>query len=380
MKRRGVIMAAFGVLLLVPLARADWLSNQRLTYNSGSSFIPAIAVDSSGHLHLVWHDDTSGNYEIYYKKSTDGGATWTTSRRLTWNSGGSEAAVVAVDPSGYLHVVWSDDTSGNREIYYKKSTDGGATWMTSQRLTWNSGVSVSPALAIDPSAHLHLIWQDSTPGNNEIYYKRSTDGGVTWTTSQRITWNSGGSNSPALASDFSGRLHLVWADETPGNYEIYYKKSADGGTTWGTNQRLTWIVNGSHSPDIAVDASARVYVVWYDEMPEIYDIFFKSSTDSGISWSTSKRLTFTSGWSAYPSLVREPPKQLHLVWEDGPFDIYYKKSSDAGATWTAIQRLTWTSGSSWDPNIAVDPSGNLHVVWSDFTPGNWEIYYKKFVK
>jgi hypothetical protein len=30
--------------------------------------------------------------------------------------------------------------------------------------------------------------------------------------------------------------------------------------------------------------------------------------------------------------------------------------------------------------IAVDPSANLHVVWSDHTPGNFEIYYRKFVK
>jgi hypothetical protein len=28
--------------------------------------------------------------------------------------------VIAVDSLGHLHVVWNDDTPGNREIYYKK--------------------------------------------------------------------------------------------------------------------------------------------------------------------------------------------------------------------------------------------------------------------
>jgi len=30
--------------------------------------------------------------------------------------------------------------------------------------------------------------------------------------------------------------------------------------------------------------------------------------------------------------------------------------------------------------IAVDSFGNPHVVWQDDTPGNREIYYRKFIK
>jgi hypothetical protein len=32
------------------------------------SEVPALGVDSSGNLHLVWQDNTPGNYDIYYKK------------------------------------------------------------------------------------------------------------------------------------------------------------------------------------------------------------------------------------------------------------------------------------------------------------------------
>jgi hypothetical protein len=28
----------------------------------------AIAVDPSGNIHVVWYDDTPGDFEIYYKK------------------------------------------------------------------------------------------------------------------------------------------------------------------------------------------------------------------------------------------------------------------------------------------------------------------------
>jgi hypothetical protein len=30
---------------------------------------PAIAVDSTDFIHIVWRDDTAGNAEIYYKNS-----------------------------------------------------------------------------------------------------------------------------------------------------------------------------------------------------------------------------------------------------------------------------------------------------------------------
>jgi hypothetical protein len=49
-------------------------------------------------------------------------------------------------PVGILEYLDPNIMAGNKEIYYKKSTDGGGTCM-SERLTWNSGESVVPVLA-----------------------------------------------------------------------------------------------------------------------------------------------------------------------------------------------------------------------------------------
>jgi hypothetical protein len=166
----------------------------------------------------------SGNFEVYYKKSTDAGATWTTSKKLTSNSGGSYGPAIGLGASGNLHVVWSDDTPGNEEIYYAKSKDKGATWTTGKRLTFTSGYSVDPVMALDSSGRLHVAFMDNTFGEFEIFYKKSVDGGVTWTTNKRLTWSLYAQGSPALGVDSSGNLHLVWECMAPGNYEIYYLK------------------------------------------------------------------------------------------------------------------------------------------------------------
>lgn len=169
-------------------------------------------------------DFTPGNHEIYYIKSTNSGTSWTTGKRLTWTSGSSQLPAIAADPSDNLHLLWNDETPGNNEIYYKKSTDGGATWTASRRLTSTSKDSYSAAVALDSSSHIHVVWHDYTPGNIEIYYMQSTDGGTTWTASKRLTATSGYSMWPDVAADASGNLHVVWHDHTPENVEIYYMK------------------------------------------------------------------------------------------------------------------------------------------------------------
>jgi hypothetical protein len=360
-----------------------WQAAQRLTWTSGNSECPAVAVNSSGHIHMVWQDNTSGNYEIYYKKSTNRGVTWTANQKLTSTSGTSKNPAIAVDPSGYLHVVWQDDTPGNMDIYYKKSTNGGASWTANQKLTSTSGVSRNPALVINASGHLHLFWEDNTPGNYEIYYKKSTNGGASWTANQRLTSTSGVSECPAVAVNSSGHLHLFWAENTPGNYEIYYRKSTNGGTAWTVSKRLTFTSGVSKNPAVAVNSSGHLHLFWKDNTSGGEEIYYKKSTDGGTTWTANQRLTYTAGVSDLPAIAVDSSGYLHLLWQDntpGNYDIYYRKSTNGGTSWVTSQRLTFTAGDSLYPAIATDTSGNLHVLWADITPGNLDIYYRKFVK
>jgi phage terminase large subunit-like protein len=164
--------AAVGLFCLAPDVLADWTAAQRLTWTSGFSDSPDIAADSSGNIHVVWYDDTPGNLEVYHKKSTDGGTTWRAVKRISETVGWSEFPVLTVDSNNTLHVVWNDDTPDNLEIYYGRSTDGGVAWDAAKRLTWNSGGSCVPAIAAGPDDTVHIVWYDDTPGNFEIYYKK----------------------------------------------------------------------------------------------------------------------------------------------------------------------------------------------------------------
>jgi Neuraminidase (sialidase) len=357
------------------LAQAEvqsWIKH-RLTNNLGSSLGSSIAV-SRGNIHVVWHDNTPGNAEIFYRRSTDNGTTWGNTKRLTKNTGYSSDPAIAVTGSN-IHVVWSDYTPGNREVYYKRSTDNGRTWSKQKRLTKNAGSSSLPSIAV--SGHnIHVTWYDDTPGNDEIYYKQSIDNGANWSKQKRLTKNSGSSVASVIAVSGSN-LHLAWSDDTPGNLEIYYRRSTDNGVTWRKTKRLTKNDGLSLDPSIAV-SGGNVHVVWKDYSPGNAEILYKGSRDKGVTWGKQKRLTKSAEESAFPAVAALGNK-VSVVWNDstpGNIELYLKRSGDNGTTWGKQKRLTKNDGSSRIPDVALS-DGNVHVVWQDTSSGNVEIFYKR---
>jgi hypothetical protein len=107
------MILVLGLAFSTQMARADWSANKRLTWNPGYSRFAAIAVDSNDTIHLVWSDYLSNNNDLYYKSSTDGGASWSLSQRLTWTSGQSYDAAIALDSGNVIHLVWFDATPVN---------------------------------------------------------------------------------------------------------------------------------------------------------------------------------------------------------------------------------------------------------------------------
>jgi len=365
-------------ILISASTSSQWQPDLRLTNNPSVSLTShnnAWCIASSGDtLHVLWHDNRDGNYEIYYKRSTNGGLGWGADTRLTSNSSYSGYSSVSVSGQ-VVHVAWLDQRDGNSEIYYKRSIDGGSSWGADTRLTNNSLLSEYPSVSVSGQI-AHLVWVDSRDGNTEIYYKRSSDGGSSWGADTRLTNNSSLSDDPSVS--VSGQvIHIVFYDNRDGNYEIYYKRSTDGGSSWGADVRLTNNVLISGRPSVAVSGQSA-HVIWHDNRDGNYEIYYKRSSDGGSSWGADTRLTNNASLSEYPS-VSASGQVVHAVWHDnrdGNPEIYYKRSIDGGSSWGADTRLTNSTNSSYYPSTAISGQA-VHVVWSDMRDGNSEIYYKR---
>ncbi len=302
-----------------------WGADTRLTKNDAWSGHPSITVSGSN-VNVVWSDSRDGNPEIYYKRSTDGGESWGVDTRLTNNSANSWHPSVAVSGSRVI-VVWQDARDGNMEIFCKRSDDGGASWSTDMRLTNNPAVSSHTSVAVSGS-FVHVVWYDERDGNREIYYKLSTDGGATWGVDIRLTNDPAASHYPSVAVSGSN-VHVVWKDQRDGKHEIYHKLSTDNGLNWGGDISLKNSVSSNY-PSIAVSGSI-VHVVWQEGVFGNDEIYYINSGDGGKTWGADTRLTNNTGISWFPS-VAVSGSSVHVVWydeRDGNSEIYYKRNPTA---------------------------------------------------
>jgi len=358
--------------------RAQWLPEVRLTndpaFSSMSSSNARCVASIRNLVHVVWNDSRDGYNEIYYKRSTDVGLSWGNDIRLTFYTGNSIDPSISVWDSN-VYIVWVDSRDGNANIYYKSSTNDGVNWGSDIRLSTGIMESQNPSITVS-GLIIHVTWEDNRDGNWEIYYKRSSDGGISWGSDIRLTNNNAYSESPAIAG--SGQVvYITWSDNRNNSYGIYYKRSTDGGVSWGADTRLTNQSSGSYHPTIALSGN-DVHIVWYDYRSGNPELFYKHSTNGSNSWSADIQITSSPAY-ANESNVSVSGQNVHVVWIDLRSNgamLFYKRSTNGGISWNAETQLTDGASLAVFSSMAVSDSA-IHVVWADVRGGSWDIYYKE---
>ncbi len=369
---------------------SQWQPEQRLTNDtnySATSNNNAWCVAASGDtVHVVLVDMnywTQTNSKIYYKRSTDGGLSWGVSLLLAAGPNNPYDPCIVVSGS-FVHVVWVETPSNPTEnIYYRRSTDGGNSW--EQDIPINEGgESMVPSVSASGPVVV-ITWREDLPqqGESEIFARNSTTGGNSWGAVTRLTNAPFGGFNPC--SVISGQIvNVVWYDERDANgpeSEIYQKRSTTGGNSWGPDIRLTNAHYYKRNPCIAASGST-LHLVWEDRSSlNSPDINYKSSTDGGLSWSTERQIS-SSGNAIEPS-ISVSGLNVHVVWKDSPnfnWDIYHTYSVNGGTNWQNITRLTLDT--NYQENASVSVSGSIvHTVWQDrrHMSGNYnqEIYYRR---
>jgi hypothetical protein len=365
-------------LSLAQLTLAQWEDDFRLTDNIDTSYLHytfSHCIAASGDtIHVVWYEKIDDNWEIFYMRSTDGGYNFEWETRLTETIGFSKNPSVAASGSS-VYVSWEEYIDGNRDIFFIRSTDGGENWGEAARLTNDTQISYSTVIAANES-YIYLGWvkKDLIENTWKIYYKLSSDGGLTWSTETWISPNSPDAYALSLAVSGSD-VHFTWTDGRDGTSEIYYRKSSDNGMTWAPETRLTNDPATQHMPSVAASGSF-VNVAWHDQRNGLDRIFCKGSTDTGDTWGEDIPVTQEKDYCYNPNLAFSD-SVLHLVYQEFNVfsDIYYNSSIDGGKTWSNSMLLNDVSYSSQFPHIVVSGPA-LHVIWYDYRDFNYEIYYK----
>ena len=226
-----------------------------------------LAVDNTpespnyGNLYLAY---LSGG--IVASRSIDGGTTWSSPTSL----GTGQGAWPIVAPSGDVFISWVDFGGSTVSIPVVRSTNGGGSYSAVANLATNVAQPrdatassncmrdalngnirylPSPQLAVTDDGALHGVYSYDPDGQDtgdvvDVFYRRSTDNGATWSPELRLNDDSSSSDQyfPTISANGS-TLQATWYDRRldPNNLlqDTYRRVSTDGGLTWGANERLS---------------------------------------------------------------------------------------------------------------------------------------------
>lgn len=260
--------------------------------------------------------------------------------------------------------------------------------------TPDSMSSKQPRITVGPEGNLYCIWcSGMVSGDGEINFGKSTDNGVTWTSTAADIMISADDGQDvvelyhawAIITNSVGDIFVVWSEPLTGNREIMLLKSTDYGNTWihgdtDFNISYSGSVADAYDPEIAIDNNDNLYVAWSQNLPTVdsSEIFISISTDNGDTWSgraSDRSISYYDGFGAFgPSIAITPNDDIYVVWLElvtpgwmGTWQIMYGKSTDGGATFnseTADFPISMEVMDCWPPQAVADGIGNVHVCFA----------------
>ncbi|MBI5403469.1 MAG: T9SS type A sorting domain-containing protein [Ignavibacteriae bacterium] len=281
----------------------------------------------------------------------------------------------------------------------QRSTNKGLNWLSPvQTYSMPGGLCDKPWLTCDQSAgpysnYLYIGWRYFGAGGG-MYFVRSTDKGVSWSSPIQLTGNQGAYLSVGPNGSIpGGNLYYACA----GGSGIILYRSTDGGASFtNTGTNLSFSPPGTSCfgrntvkncirtdafPRMAADNSwtstrGNLYIVYASNPagPDLADIFLVKSTNYGTTWSAPVKLnddaTTTDQWM--PAItVDKKTGRVFVFWYDSRNDptgnlmteLYGTVSTDGGNTFTANGKI---STAAFNPNMMAIGGGNDAGYMGDY--------------
>jgi hypothetical protein len=338
---------------------------------------PRIAVDSTNNIHAVFEGYEKGSdiREILYSKSNDMAHSWSPPVNISRTTRVSTAPAIAVETTGAIDVVWRDTTSGelHPDIYFTRSNDGGKTWAKALDISHTTGICSEPAIATGFDNSIHAVWVDTRPadGRPDILYSHSIDGGNSWSPYEDISPTPGISSEPTVIACKDGTVQCAWLDTTSGEErpDIFHVRKVNN--VWTPPIDVSNSPRVSDHPWLACGAKGKMFLCWSDNSQKENAADIWCAIGKNGKFEKPINISDTPGVSSQPIVLANDANRVAVVWSDTSLkrskpDIYARASTDNGDDFSNVMYVTNTQGLSKHPTAAL-VGRKLIVVWEDVT-------------
>lgn len=353
--------AAFLVLIVAQTAlAATWVGDVRISQyeNYGSELLrtgPSSAV-------VAWQRGST----IQVRRTIDGGKTWSAvAQRATGVTSWATSGLGQQVDLAYVRRIVASDGSVTWRLLYRRSTDGGATWSASVALTSAASKVADVDITRGSGGQVVVVWTGLTTG--KLYTRRSVDGGVTFGGARYVTttgnWEPGRTITyradPRIAVG-TGVMYVAYTSKAD---TIVIRRSTNGGSTWSA----ATLVTTAGSPDYSLIADGTRAIIGYTStFTGPMKAVVRRTVDKGATWSTGKSVvTLAAGeFSARPAFAyRAGVLAVTLKYgTPGASPVWHRQSTDFGATWSARSRVSLIHVADSDPEpagVAILDTGHI---------------------
>ncbi len=228
------------------------------------------------------------------------------------------------------------------------------------------GINQYPDMTIDTNGVIHLVWMHKyEQWFTKIFYNRSMDNGVTWSTEVDISKNDSiYSYQPKIACNDTGRIFVSY-DFNVYNSEVYLSSYENG--QWDYPELVSEGLSGnSYNNKAVVDNDGRFYVFWYNT----FGVYYYKYLENGI-WSD-LICPFCNSTGVYSLTDFAVDKDENIHWagafyyQSNPVEsrltyYFYNKQEEL---WDTPEIIT-ANFVKPDKDIALDNAQNPHVAWRE---------------
>jgi hypothetical protein len=188
------------------------------------------ASTSGEYQYVVWSEGDEDNRYILFKRSMYNKG-FENAVTLSGNIPSAVFNPKVTTEGNNVYVVWQGDSeSGNQDILMRKSENNGKSFGDVINLSNDRAGSGNPEINVNSSS-VYVVWDGTTPGNNDIYLRRSINNGTDFDKVRNLSTDGAISYEPKVVLDKKG-LEIYWRDYRNGHEEILAKKSLNEGRTF----------------------------------------------------------------------------------------------------------------------------------------------------
>lgn len=217
-----------------------WAVVDEFLYRAGGvTQAMGVTIGDDGAAYVAfWARDATGVSHAFVRKSTDRGDTWTTVDDFTYGGRDATGLLVVAEGTRVWSLVHGLDTNGDGHAITRRSTDGGASWSTVDDFSYSGDAGpydyTSPLdFVAGPDGELvatFYVGDPAQPGRAVI--RQSTDGGATWSTVDDFQYAAGqDSTSSSVAFGPDGAMYVCGSGLDAGGVSHWtVRRSTDGAT------------------------------------------------------------------------------------------------------------------------------------------------------